>query len=1190
MGPLAALGSEKGLDMTVKALRYVHIVSAAALFAAACFAQTQTARLVGTVHDSTGAVIPNAKVTLVSAETKLGTEATSNSSGDFVLPALQPGTYALTVEANGFRKARIDGIELIAATNASQSVTLEVGQLSEVVEVAASTINVQTTDSQVANSVTIKDIETLPQLARTPITLAIFQPGVQVNPQANGSSSGADYSFAHVNGLRQGSNNNSLDGIDVNDSVAPRIGLSLTSNNTDSVEEARVVTDGGKAEYGRSAGAQVQLITRSGTNQLHGNGFDYLRNRDLNANDFFNNGAGVPIPVLIQNTFGGSFGGPIKHNKLFFFGNYQGIRTHAQGVQNTLVPTATAQQGIFQWNAGGAVQQYNILNNDPLHKGIDPTVASLLKLYPAPNNNNCNGSDGLNSSCYIFNFPNGSLSDQFTIKMDYNINDKMHIFERTSWQRNTAIDSLNGAQNVVPGQVPGSQGGKRWGLAGGWDWTISPTMVNEFRIGHQSASVEFVRPERLAGPMVTLNTWTTPLLTAFPQGRNSPVDEYTDNVTKIHGNHTFKFGGQLRFTKQFGFNDQGIFPNVSLSTANGNILNASLIPPGLSSTQLTSFQGMWNDLLGRVSSVAQTYYSNLTTFQAAGTPRVRNFLFHEYGFFAQDDWKVTRHLTLNVGLRWEFYPVPYEQNAQQGILTPANVFNTAGAADNIAVQPSTKWYGNSWANFAPRFGFAWDPIGDGKTAIRGGYGIFNDRIVGAAASAVDGATPGFSQGVTLFPNSTSGSDVRVGTSPPLPVQPASPALTPAANRQTALDLMNPNLQTGYVQQFNLSVQRQIAKNTILDVGLVANRGVKLFFQTNLDQSHIYDNGFLTAFNQIAGNLTNLSAVPAGNPIVAIFGSPAAAVSAIGSSVFSTGQVGTAANTIDVNNFSKYSAAGISQFYLRRFPQFSNVLLGNNDGRSEYNSLQVRLQRQFGAVRLAANYTWSKSLDNDLSAATGGEGNGFVAPLDSFNEGLDRGRSNFDIPQAFTMTSQYTLPIGKGHMFGGNMPKWANTLLGGWDVGSLWIWESGSPFTVASGRATGPGTGTTATTSTWADYTGSRNIGGVMTTNNGIGPGVYYFTPAQILNFSEPVAGTFGSSGRNTFRGPRFFNIDASVVKRFELMERKYLTFRAEAYNLLNNVDFANPGVNLGGNAAAFGKISAVVNNPRIVQLALRFDF
>ncbi len=287
--------------------------------------------------------------------------------------------------------------------------------------------------------------------------------------------------------------------------------------------------------------------------------FDYLRNRDFNANDFFDNGAGVPIPVLIQNNYGGSLGGPIKHNKLFFFGNYQGIRTHAQGVQNTTVPTASAKAGIFEWlPAGGAVQQYSIVNNDPLHKGIDPTVASLLSLFPAPNNNNVG--DGLNSAGYQFNFANGSLSDQFTIKMDYNFSDRIHFFERTSWQRNTAIDSLNGAQNVVPGEAPGTQGGKRWGVAGGMDWTLSDTMVNEFRYGHQSASVDFNRPEREDGPQLSFNTFTTPILTAFPQGRNSPVNEYTDNLTKVHGNHTFKFGGQLRFTDQYGFNDAGIYP------------------------------------------------------------------------------------------------------------------------------------------------------------------------------------------------------------------------------------------------------------------------------------------------------------------------------------------------------------------------------------------------------------------------------------------------------------------------------------------------------------------------------------------------------------------------------------------------------------------------------------------------------
>lgn len=1137
----------------------------------------------GTIHDASGAAIPNARVTATQQETKKNTPTTSNGQGEYVLPALQAGTYSLTVEASGFRAAVIQEIELDSASNVSQSVTLEVGQVTEVLEVKANAVSVQITDSQLNQSVTLSDVETLPQLGRTPITLAIFQPGIQVNPQADGSSAGADYSFAHVNGLRQGSNNNTLDGIDVNDSVTPRMGLSLTANNTDSISEARIVTDAGKAEYGRNAGAQIQLITRSGTNQYHGNLFDYIRNRDLNANDFFDNQAGVPIPVLIQNQYGGSLGGPIKHNKIFFFGNYQGIRTHAQGVQNTTVPTAAAKEGLFEWQpAGGApVQQYNIIANDPQHIGIDPTVQSLLNLFPAPNNFNVG--DGLNSAGYQFNYGNNSLSDQFTIKMDYNFSDRIHFFERTSWQRNTAIDSLNGAQNVIPGEPPGTQGGKRWGVAGGMDWTISDSMVNEFRYGHQSASVDFNRPEREPGPQITFNSFTTPIETAFAQGRNSPVNEYTDNVTKVHGNHTFKWGGQLRFTDEFGFNDAGIYPNISLSTANGNLPPASVGPGGLTATQLTAFQNLYNDLLGRISSVTQTFYSNLNTFQAAGTPRDRNFIFHEYGFFGQDDWRVTRKLTINAGLRWEFLPVPYEKNGLQGILTPQTDLNTATQADNLTVQASSNWYKNDWHSFAPRFGFAYDPFGDGKTAIRGAYGIFYDRIIGAAADSIDGGTPGFSQAVSLFPNAA-GTDVRIGAAPPLPAQPAAPVLTLPATRSFATaDIVNPKLTNPYVQQWNLSIQRQIAKNTIIDVGYVSNRGVKLFYQINLNQSHIFNNGFLTAFDQLAANVSNPSAVPLSNPIVGIFGSAPAAIASIGASNLTNGAVGTAAATIDQSFSSKYAAAGLSQYYLRNFPQFQSLLYGNNDGRSEYNALQARIVRQVGALRLTANFTWSKSIDNDQSALTGGEGNGFAAPLDSFNESLVRGRSNFDIPYAFTMTGIYTLPIGRGKTLGTDMPRWLDTIVGGWDLGGLWIWESGQPFTVSSGFATGP-----STAATFANYTGSRDVGGITTSP--LGPGVYYFTPAEIANFSEPVAGTYGTSGRNAFRGPDFFNVDMSLVKRFAIAEHKSVTFRAEAYNLFNVVDFANPSVTLSAQAVMFGRISSVVNNPRIMQMALRFDF
>jgi hypothetical protein len=1170
--------------MSSRVLRGVLFLIIAATLAAVCFAQsTSTARIDGSVQDATGAIVPNAKITITNVNTRQTTETTSNAAGAFGIAALQPGKYTMTVEAAGFRKTVVNDIELDVDAYLSQKVTLEVGQVTESVEVLANTVSVQTTDSQVSRTITMRDIDTLPQLARTPISLAIFQPGVQITQ--NGSSAGVDNSFSRINGNRQGSNNNTLDGIDANDAVAPRLGLSLTANNTDSVGEFRVITEGSKAEYGRNAGGQIELITRSGTNQYHGNLFDYLRNTDLNANDFFNNASGVGRPLFIQNIFGGSFGGPIKHNKLFIFGNYQGRRTHQTIVRNRTVPTDLAKSGIFQYhptNAPTTTAQVNILAIDPRKLGIDPFMANLLKIFPSPNNFDVG--DGLNTAGFRFNNPNDSKEDQFTIKADYNMTEKMHFFFRESWQRNTAIDSLNSADANFPGQAQGSQGGHRWGVAGGYDWTISPSLVNEFRYGHQSASVSFVRPERIAGPQVSVfnDGWTAPLNAGFAQGRNSPVNEYTDNITKVHGNHTFKAGANFRFTKQFGFNDSGIFANYSLSTANGNLPPTALNPANITTTDLTTFQGLYNNLLGRVSIINQTFLSNLSTYQAPGTTSVRNYIFHEYGFFIQDDWKVRRNLTFNLGLRYEFSGVPYETGGQQGQIANSNLINAAANLTGTTIQKTSQWYNNDWNNFAPRFGFAWDPKGDGKMAIRGSYGIYYDRIIGATTSLVDGNTPGFFANPLIpdTPNSVAGSDVRIRDNPALPQQPTTIVTTLPETRGFTPVVFKPNLATGYVQQYTLTVQRELAKNTVLEAGYLGNRGIKLFIDEDLNQPRIYGD-FLNSVNQITANINNLSAVPASNTLVRIFGSASAAVSALGATNFTNGLANTLANNLDgvAANFNKYSAAGVSSFYLRNFPQYSQLFYGTNDGRSYYDSLQASVRRSAGALRMSANYTFSKSMDNLTS-----EGNGTGSLIDNFNIGLNRARADFDHPHVFSATGIYTLPIGKGHRFGGDMPRWANTILGGWDFGSLMIWESGSPMTVSSGRATGP-----STAATWINYSGDRNIGDVLRQGNG----VFYFSPAQIATLTDPgnfpVAGSIGTSGRNSFRGPRYFNIDSSLVKKFALTERQSVSFRAEAYNLINNVNFANPSLSI-ATPQSFGKIASTVANARILQGALRYDF
>ncbi|MFL6437498.1 MAG: carboxypeptidase regulatory-like domain-containing protein [Terriglobales bacterium] len=1163
--------------------RYLAVFFCAAfLTTISLFGQT-AARIEGTVQDPNGAVVANAKISALNVKTQAHFDAVSSDRGQFILPSLPPGIYTMTVESPGFQKQVLENVEVNVGAVVAEIIRMKVGQLLDTITVEANALTVQTTSSEISRQITIRDIDTLPQLGRTPITLAAFQPGIQLNP--------GDVTFSHVNGQRQGSNNSSLDGIDVNDSLVPRLGLSLTANNTDSVGEFRIVTEGGKAEYGRSAGAQVDLVTRTGTNNYHGSAFDYLRNTDLNANDYFSNLSKTPRPKFIQNIFGGSFGGPIQHDKTFIFGNYQGRRTKQEIVRNRQVLSTLARQGIFQWKDSSGVHQFNIGANDPRHVGVDPQMAKLFALVPAPNN--LDTGDGLNTVGFRFNNPNDSYEDQFTIRGDHNVTNNIKAFLRWSWQRNSSIDSLNNADATYPGQPQGVQGGHRWGFAAGSDWTISNSLINEFRAGHQSSSVVFARPARLHGPTVITNLFNPdPINSAYAQGRNSPVNEFTDNMTKVHGDHAFRWGGNVRRTLQTGFNDQSIYQNVTTAVANGNTPPASAAPAGLTSAQLSTFQQLYNDVLGRMDAVAETFYSrDLTSFQAPGTTRQRDYLLTEMGYYFQDDWKLSPRLTINAGLRWEYFGLPHEKNGIQATVVGADQVTPFNTATALTAQRSDAFYNKDWNNFAPRLGFAWDVKGDGKTAIRGNYGVFYDRNIGAIINTVDANTPGFSQGVTVFPN-TSTTDIRVNDGVPLPQQPAAPVLTvPVTNRTSSIVLFNPNLRSGYVDHFALSVQREVLRNTILEVGYVGTRGVKLFMDRDLNQ--MKDGGqFLSDFKEIQAFQANGTAPSAGNLLVKMFGTPATVISSLGASNFTLGNIATAANTLDRSFNSKYAAAGLPQTFMRNYPQFNQAVWGSNDGRSYYDALQMSLRRSTGLLKTSANYTYSKGIDN-ISI----EGNGFAAannPVDNFNLALNRARGDFDHRHSFNSSVILTLPFGKGQRFGSTMPKWLDTLAGGWEVGTLFVLQDGAPFTVYSSRATGGLTTANTTSGTWANFAGTdKNIGSPHYNPDG---SITFFTPDQVALFSFPTAGSVGNSGRNAFRGPRFFNVDSSLVKRFKVTEKQAFTFRAEAYNMLNNPNFPITTTNLNlNNPTTLGKIQSTVGgaqgtSSRVLQLALRYDF
>ncbi|MBM3814924.1 MAG: TonB-dependent receptor [Acidimicrobiia bacterium] len=1161
--------------MTIYSCRLAYLVLAIALCMSA---QVPTGRIEGLIQDSSGALVPGAKLSLVNNRTQARIDSEANTEGFYIFPTLQPSTYTLTAEAPGFKTATVKDIELNVGITLSQVVTLEVGAVAESVIVESAAVRVQTTEATIQRSVTLRDIDTLPQLARNPIALAVFQPGIQINP--------GDPSFSRVNGQRQGANNNTLDGIDVNDSVLPRLGLALNATNTDSVEEFRIVTNGGKAEFGRNAGGQVELITRSGTNDFHGNLFEYHRNTLLNASNFFNNISGQARPKFIQNQFGGSLGGPViipkllnGREKLFFFFNYQRIHTAQETVRNRTVLTPEAKAGVYRWRVPNSteVRGFNILQNDPRRRGVDPMVAEPLNLLPLPNNFDVG--DTFNTAGFRFNSPTPSQNNQITAKADYNLTSGHRVWYRHSRFRTYSWDALNSADPTYPGMPSGTQGGVRWGFAAGSNWTIRPWLVNEFVAGHQEASVDFVRV-RPPVAVVVPNLYTAPIPSGTGSRRNSPVDQFTNNLSILGGRHSFKTGTRISRTTQFQSSDAGIWPNLNLSRNFGNV-DSTIGPTGaatIATADRTRFENYYNDLTGRLSSISNTFYSDLQQFQPAGTPRVRNFKFNDYTFFFQDDWRVRPNLTLNLGLRYEFYGVPFERDGIQGTVVQAALIHPAGSLRDVTIQKGAQWFGNDWNNFAPRVGIAWDPRGNGKTSIRASWGIFYDRVIGATANDVDSAMPGFSFPGQVFPNQAANSDIRIGDRPAFPAPPSRPALTPDVTRTNTLAIFHPSFRTPYVMQMNFTVQHELFRSTVLEAGYVGNRGLKLLADLNMNQFKI-GGQFLDDFNQLAafrnGGRNNGPAVPASNVFVRMFGSVNAAITGAVANNLDLGAIGATAQIIDTNNFTRYPNAGLHDFYLRNFPQFGTLPLATNAGRSWYDSMQLSLRRQTGSVRFSLNYTWSKTIDTNST-----DGSGFNQPIDSFHLRLSKGLADFDRRHSASWTGSYFLPFGRNRAIGGNIPGWLDRFVGGWELGLLGIWTSGPTMTVSSGVAT-----TAANINSWADYSGPRNIGSAQRTGNG----VIFFTPQHLAQFTVPVPGGIGSSGRNAFRGPRFFNIDTSIIKRFKIWEHHAITFRAEMYNTFNNVNFSTPGLNI-QTPQTFGRISSTTGSPRIMQMALRYDF
>jgi hypothetical protein len=1178
---------------------FVRCLLLTALALSSLVAQTGTSRLRGVVTDSSGAVVAGAAVTARHAENGFERKMVTSSSGQYSFDAMPVGPYVVTATMTGFKTAQSAAAELQVGIPLTVDLGLVPGAMNEQITVSESTSQVETSEASIGQVISTKPIEELPLNGRNPLLLMGLLPGV-----AGHGSAGQNFS---VNGDRGRGVYTTLDGVDITDPVIPNGAASQVSMNPDSIGEYRVITSLAKAEYGRNSGAQVQVVTRSGTNQFHGNVFLFNRNDAFNANDWFNNRSGLPRELLKRNQFGASLGGPIVKNKLFFFFNWQSQRL-VQSIKVTdTVLTTEARKGIFRYMVGaansptqvdgsgqpivpacggsvatGCYRSYDLAANDPLHKGLDPLMQSQIALTNLPND--FTAGDGFNTATFRFNSPSSTPNDNYTGKLDYHFSANQQAFLRWSeGTSNTLGDSVNTGLPKYPNPklIPGrTQNSDSRAISAGLNSVITPTMVNEFSMGYTKRSLLFLDPTH-PGLEVIANIESDPYIFWGGTGRTPIAWQGLDNFSFIKRNHTFKAGANLRFYTIDQFRRAtNFYPRLTFSTTNAPVTLSSPAT-GINSVDQTRLNSLFNDLMGVVGTVQKVFYSDGSKFPSADTELKFHQRSNEYNFYFQDDWRITPRLTVNLGLRYEFNGVPYDESGMQ-VVNDKPINSPSGDVALLPAGPGTSrnWYNNSYKNFAPVVSFAWTPFADGKTSVRGGYRIAYNRLVSWALNVVEQNQPGTTRTSIIRPNSTSSavraSDPAVKT---LITQLSDGIVGQAVQRVPPPDrsstplLFDPNLRTPYVNQWNLSIQRQIFRDTVLEVSYVGNQGIHMFRMINANQSMVSPD-FVAGFRAAQGGVRT-------GVVGKILDTYGATLPSSVTTLFTNNDIGGFVNSIDTGVLNgvtggRLTAAGLSQGYFHN-PQFSTGALACSCTTSSYNSLQVSVNRRFSkGFMTQVNYTFAKSLD-DVSDDTNGAGTTFLLPRDSTNIRLDRGRSSFDVRHQLRGGIVYELPFGKGKPW---LSHGLGALIaGGWTTSTILDVSSGRPFTASGGFATVvPGTTSN------ANFSGSPTSIGSVSKN---ASNVTYLSATEKAMFSSPGLGDLGG-GRDIFTGPGFFQTDFAIHRVFVAKERAKLEIRGEAFNVFNNVNFSQPNATV--TSASFGVISSTLGPPRILQVAAKLSF
>jgi len=902
------------------------LIPALALALAAVIAQAQsgTGRISGTVKDASGAVVPGAAVIAQHEQTGVRHNTTTTQSGLFVFPSLPVGPYSVTAELQGFKRATRTKNLLTVASDLSVPITMEPGGLEETVTVTSEAKLVQSTESSLSTLVNEQTIVTLPLNGRNPLHLLGLVPGV-VGHSAEATASGGT-STVNVNGDRGRGITSTQDGIDISDPVIPRGELANAPVNPDALEEFRVITSNPKAEYGRTAGAQVEMVTKSGTNQLKGSIYEFVRNTKFDTNSYFNKLRGLPTEELSRHQFGISLGGPIKKDKAFFFVNYEGQRRTQDTSQVVTVPTQSLRDGTFRFAtqacAGGTTTQnrpgcvdasgnalvpvssYNYVQNDPRRLGLDPVMQTeILKFLPLPND--FTTGDGLNYAGYRWNSPSEQPVDTVTGRFDYTVSPKHSLFLRY----NQAIrnDLINDIINTTPRpmswparvRLSDQQAG-----ALGLKSSLRSHLFNELTVGFTRNVLEFADPEHPKTYEIRSSVFTSPFVYWPGTGRKPLEVVLLDNVSLIRGSHAFKLGAQVRayyIDQQRGAgNPFGIYPaftfgrlDASFSGADAGAVRrpdgsaGNLTGSGINATDSNNLQTLYNVMLGRIGKIDQVFYSNGQQYVPL-QPLVLKQRLKEYNFYLQDDWRITPKLTLNAGVRYELNTVPYDESGVQ-VVPDRPLDGSQGPVTFLQGGPGTgrSWFNMDKNNIAPVVGLAYDVKGDGKFAIRGSYRIAYQRLVSWALNVVEQRQPATSINQFLrgprsaviggadtivrlnellrggrLPDPQTGVSLSPVNGVPQLNAPATINRTPPNNRGERPLAFQDDMVTPYVQQWTLGVQKQLGSSMVVEANYVGSRGVNLFRMLNVNQMDLVANGFVRDFLAAQRNLA-----ASGNPNV-----------------------------------------------------------------------------------------------------------------------------------------------------------------------------------------------------------------------------------------------------------------------------------------------------------------------------------